>query len=49
MSLLTLVVTQLTEGSLLEKVLVRVLRLVFWVLVFTPLVLVPIYFLGLSL
>ena len=45
---LSKVVTQLYEGSLLEALIIRLLRLAFWVLVFTPLILVPIWYLFLA-
>jgi len=41
-------VSQLYEGSFLESLLRRVLRLVFWVLVFAPLILVPIWYVFLA-
>lgn len=42
------VVSQLYEGSFLEAVLKRLLKLVFWVLLFAPLILVPIWCLFLA-
>jgi len=45
---LSKIVSQLYEGSLLEALLKRLLKLVFWVLVFAPLVLVPIWYLLLA-
>ncbi|HUI85812.1 MAG TPA: hypothetical protein VLY21_01485 [Nitrososphaerales archaeon] len=41
-------VAQLYEGSLLEAVLIRLIRLACWILIFTPLILVPIWYLFLA-
>jgi hypothetical protein len=42
------IASQLREGSMLEALLKRAFRLVFWVLLWTPLILVPIWYLFLA-
>jgi hypothetical protein len=46
--MLSKIIAQFYEGSLLEALAKRVLRLVFWILIVTPLILVPIWFLLLA-
>ena len=46
---LSILVALLKEGSPLESLIDDLLTLVFWVLILAPVILVPIYYLGLSL
>jgi hypothetical protein len=45
---LSKILSQFYEGSFAEALIKRLLRLVFWILLFTPLILVPVWYLLLA-